>query len=78
MALTLFWISIKGKVIAEFTIYKDGRVGNFKIIEDVGYGCGQELIKVIKNSPRWKPGEKNGMVVNAKYQTEIIVNKLAE
>ena len=28
---------IKGKVITEFTIYKDGEIGNFKIIEDVGF-----------------------------------------
>ena len=69
---------IKGKVITEFTIYKDGEIGNFKIIEDVGFGCGEELIKVIKKLPRWKPGEKNGMKVNSKYQTEIILNKLAE
>jgi hypothetical protein len=69
---------IKGKVITEFTIYKDGGIGNFKIIQDVGFGCGEELIKVIKKLPRWKPGEKNGMIVNSKYQTEIILNKLAE
>ena len=69
---------IKGKLVVEFTIYKDGSTGNFNILEDVGFGCGKELIRVIQRLPRWIPAEKNGKAVNTKFQTDLKLNKQAE
>ena len=69
---------IKGKLVVEFTIYKDGSTGNFNILEDVGFGCGKELSRVIQRLPRWIPAKKNGNAVNTKFQTDLKLNKQAE
>ncbi|POS00548.1 TonB-like protein [Flavobacterium croceum DSM 17960] len=69
---------IKGKLVVEFTIYKDGSTGNFNIIEDVGFGCSEELIRVIKILPRWIPAQKNGKSVNTRFKTDLKLNKQAE
>ena len=50
----------------------------FNILEDVGFGCGKELIRVIQRLPRWIPAKKKGNTVNTKYQTELELNKQAE
>ena len=64
-------------MVVEFTIYKDGSTGNFNILEDVGFGCGKELIRVIQRLPRWIPAKKNGNAVNTKFQTDLKLNKKA-
>ena len=69
---------IKGKLVVEFTIYKDGSTGNFNIIEDVGFGCSKELIRVIKILPYWIPAQKNGKSVNTRFKTDLKLNKQAE
>ena len=64
---------IKGKLIVEFSISKDGFIYNLIIIKDAGFGSVENLVKAIKKTTRWKPGEKNGNKVNSKYQIEIDV-----
>lgn len=47
---------LKGKIFVSFVIEKDGSITNGKIIQDIGYGTGQEALKVLKTSPLWTPG----------------------
>lgn len=63
----------KGKVIIEFVIENDGTLSNYKIIQDPGYGCGDEALRVLKLSPIWKPGEKNGKTIRTLYHLPITI-----
>ncbi len=54
---------LKGKVIVSFVINEDGTTSDYKVIKDLGYGTAQELIRVLKNSPKWKPAMENGKPV---------------
>lgn len=47
--------NIEGQVEAQFTITKKGAVTDVKIIRGIGYGCDEELVDILKNSPKWKP-----------------------
>ena len=63
----------KGKVMVEFTVAKDGSIKNAKVLK----GCehdemNDEALRVIKNMPDWKPGEKDGKVVSTKMVLPII------
>ncbi len=51
--------NLNGKVIIEFIIEKDGSLSNFKVARDLGSGTGTEAIRVLKRSPKWKPGILN-------------------
>jgi protein TonB len=63
--------NFKGKVISEFIIEKDGSISEIIIIQDPGYGSAEEFIRVLKKSPKWTPGKKNGFPVRTKYQVPL-------
>ena len=62
---------IEGKVLIEITIGKDGIISNVKVLHDIGYGCGEEVVRVVKMMPKWKPGERRGENVESTYQLPI-------
>lgn len=65
---------IKGKIFAQFIIEKDGSLSNIKILRDMGYGTGEEAERVLKESPKWKPGKMNQTVVRTLYTLPISVS----
>ena len=65
---------ISGKVFITFIVEKDGSLSNFKILRDIGYGTGEESVRVLKLSPKWKPGEIKGKPVRVQFSLPITVN----
>jgi periplasmic protein TonB len=65
---------LKGKVIVEFVVEKDGRIVETKIMKDVGYGTGVELMRVLSESPLWKPGMQSGKLVRCRFSLPINVD----
>ena len=63
--------NIKGQVIVEFTITKDGSTTDFKIVKGLGYGCDEEAIRVLKLLPDWVPGYQRGKPVRTKFRLPI-------
>lgn len=64
---------LKGKVFVTFVVEKDGSLTDIKVIRDIGFGTGKEAIRVLKNSPRWNPGEQNGKKVRVLYSLPITI-----
>lgn len=62
---------LKGKVFVSFVVEKDGSLTDIKVIRDIGYGTGKEAIRVLKNCPKWNPGEQNGKKVRVLYSLPI-------
>ena len=62
---------LKGKVFVTFVVEKDGSLTDIKVIRDIGFGTGKEAIRVLKNSPKWVPGEQNGKKVRVLYSLPI-------
>lgn len=59
--------TIQGKLFATFIIESDGSLSNINVLRDIGHGTGEELIRVLKLSPRWKPGKLNNKEVRTLY-----------
>jgi protein TonB len=55
--------NIQGKVYVQFVVEKDGNISNLLIKKDIGAGCGEEAVRVIKMLPPWLPGRQNGHAV---------------
>ncbi len=51
---------IQGTVMILFVIEKDGSVSGVKVIRNVGGGCDEEAVRVVKMMPKWKPGKQRG------------------
>jgi len=64
---------VKGKVYVQFVVEKDGTLTDIKVMRDLGYGTGAEAIRVLKKSPRWKPGVQNGRPVRVLYSLPISI-----
>ncbi len=46
--------AIQGVVRLRFTVNKNGKLSNFKVVQSLGYGCDEEAIRLIKEGPAWK------------------------
>lgn len=56
-------LGVEGTVIAQFTVLADGSITSIKILEGIGAGCDEEVIRLLKICPKWIPGEQNGKKV---------------
>ena len=62
---------VNGSVYASFVIERDGSVTDIKIVKGLGYGCDEEVIRVLKKMPTWKAAEKNGEKVRMRMQIPV-------
>jgi len=62
---------IEGKVFVEFHIDKNGNIKDAIIRRDIGGGCGNEVLRVIKNMPKWKAGKNKGRPVAVKFTMPV-------
>ena len=56
-----------------FIVEKDGSIDEIQVLRDIGYGTGQEAIRVLKLSPKWMPGEQNGQKVRCNFSLPISI-----
>jgi protein TonB len=64
---------LRGKVFVTFIVEKDGSLSDMQILRDIGYGTGEEAIRVLKLSPKWQPATLNGKNMRVKYNLPITV-----
>jgi TonB family protein len=50
---------IKGKAGIEFKVNIDGSLSSFRVIKKLGYGCEEEIIRLVKEGPKWTPSKEN-------------------
>ncbi len=60
-----------GRVILKLIIDKTGKVTDVQMLRDIGGGCGDEAVRVVKAMPDWKPGMQNGQPVNVYYTLPV-------
>lgn len=62
--------NIEGLVAVEFTVDRYGNSADFTILKDIGYGCAEQIITLIKNAKKWNPAF-NGLNVSQRIYIEI-------
>jgi len=62
-----------GTTFVEFVIRKDGSLTDFRIVKSAYEPLDNEVIRVIKEGPKWKPGEQNGNPKNVRFILPIKV-----
>jgi TonB family protein len=58
---------ISGNVIITYVIEKDGSVTGVQVLKDIGGGCGEEAVRVVKAMPKWNPGKQKGIPVRVQF-----------
>ena len=59
-------MGIEGRVYVQFVVERDGSLTDIVVVKGIGAGCDEEAIRVLKNSPKWKPGKQRGKPVRQK------------
>lgn len=63
--------NITGKVYVTFVVERDGSVTGVRVLRDIGGGCGQEAVRVVKSMPKWTPGKQRGKAVRVQYNLPV-------
>jgi hypothetical protein len=63
----------EGKAYMQFIIEKDGTLSDIKTVKDAGYGIGDEIIRVLKLSPKWTAATYQGKPVRVMYSLPITI-----
>lgn len=62
---------VEGKVYVSFVVEKNGDLSGIYVIRGIGSGCDEEAMKVLRNSPAWKPGTVGGKPVRTSYTLPV-------
>ena len=66
-------VKLSGKTYVSFIIEANGEISNIKVLRDIGYGTGEEAVRVLKLSPKWTPGKVNDEAVRTAYSLPITI-----
>jgi len=67
--------NISGEVIVSFTVNSDSSLSDFKIDKGIGFGCDEELIRLIKAGPPWIPTRKAKASVNQRVRVSFVFDR---
>lgn len=62
---------VNGTVQVKFTVELDGSISNIQIVRKLGYGCDEEVVRVLKRMPKWSPAKLNGKNVRSYYTMPV-------
>ena len=62
---------VEGKVLFQFVVKKNGKVGEVKVLSVLGKDFDQEAIRVVKSLPKFTPGRQNGKAVDVWYTLHV-------
>lgn len=63
---------ISGKVFVQFDINAKGNIANIIVVRGVDPSLDKEAVRVVKSSPKWKPGKQRGRPVNVRFTFPIV------
>ena len=64
--------SAQGRVILQFTVGADGKVGNVSVLRGAHEALDAEALRVVSASPDWTPGERDGKAVPVTYTFPVV------
>lgn len=63
--------NVQGRVIVQFVVGKDGKVGEVKVARSVDKDLDREAVRVCKSLPKFTPGRQNGQPVAVWYTLPV-------
>ena len=63
---------VEGRVTLQFTIDKEGRLGDVKVLSAPDKTLADEAVRVVSSSPKWTPGKQRDRAVKVSYVFPVI------
>ncbi len=70
-----FASEVKGKVYAIFVIEKDGSLSDIKILRGLDLEKAKTLVGILKDCPKWRPGQLGGKPVRVMYSVPLEIGR---
>ena len=65
-------LGVEGKVFVKAVVGKDGKLTDLEIMKGIGAGCDEEALRVVGQSPPWKPGRQRGREVRTRIVIPLV------
>lgn len=62
---------VEGRVTIQFTVESTGLLSNFTVVRGIGYGCDQEVIRLVKQGPQWIPTKRSNEAVRDRVKVRM-------
>ena len=62
---------VKGKVTIEFTVDTSGALSDFNVTKSLGFGCDDEVIRLVKEGPKWSAGTENNIAIESNVRVRM-------
>lgn len=62
---------VKGRVTVKFTVRTDGSLDEFNVLKGLGYGCDEEVIRLVKEGPKWTPTTEDSVPVESEVRVRV-------
>ena len=62
---------VKGRVTVSFTVKTDGSLVEFNVLKGLGYGCDEEVIRMVKDGPKWSPTTEDSVPVESEVRVRV-------
>lgn len=63
---------IHGRVVVSFFVEPDGSLSDIELVRKVDPVLDEEVLRVVKAMPKWRPASHNNIPIRAKYTLPII------
>jgi len=67
-------LGVKGTVFVEFVVERDGSLSEIKTKMPLHPLCDEEVLRVVRNMPKWQPGMNMGKPVRCRYMIPVTFN----
>ena len=65
---------LNGKIIVSFVVGIDGTLTDIRVLQALGFGTADEIVRVLKLSPKWTPATQDGKPVPCSYVLPVVIN----
>jgi protein TonB len=62
---------VTGTVFVGFVVDRNGLIKDAQVLKGIGYGCDEEVQRVVMAMPAWKPGVQDGQTVAVRYALPV-------
>lgn len=62
---------VKGRVTIEFTVETDGTLAGFHVLKSLGYGCDEEVIRLVREGPKWFPSTEDDKPIESQVRVRL-------
>lgn len=62
---------VEGKVTIQFTVDTSGGIGDMRVVKGIGYGCDEEVIRLITKGPKWNPMRKDDEPIVGRVKVRV-------